>query len=224
MVEQLTPNVFMNYGTTETGMVAVGNPELLHRRPDSVGRVVPWARAQIVDEQDRPLPAGEAGILRFRSIGAADGYYRNPAASAKTFRDGWVYPGDIARLLPDGALVIESRIDDVINVGGIKVEPAGIEDALNRHPDVIEAAVFGAKDRDEREILFAAVVLRGAVDEQALIRHCEEQVGRPVPRRIITVRELPRNEMGKVVKHELAAAVMTGHTTGSGQAKPAGEP
>jgi acyl-coenzyme A synthetase/AMP-(fatty) acid ligase len=210
--EKITPNLCVNYGATETGPVALADPELLLRHPDSVGRAVPWGRVQIVDEEDRPVPAGRSGILRFRSYCAGDGYYRNPEQSAKVFRNGWVYPGDAGRLSSDGVLVLEARVDDVLNIGGVKIDPAGVEDALAEHADVVEAAVFAA-GRPER--VHAAVVMRGAFDEQALIAFCRDRVGPMSPYRIVALQELPRNAMGKVMRHELTALV-EGRAAGDG--------
>jgi acyl-coenzyme A synthetase/AMP-(fatty) acid ligase len=209
--EKITPNLYVSYGSTEAGAIALAGPELLLRYPDSVGRSVPWGRVQIVDEEDRPVPAGRSGIVQFQGLYAADGYYRNPELSAKVFRNGWVYPGDVGHQLADGALVLEARVDDVINIGGVKIDPAGVEDALAGHPDVVEAAVFVAG----RERLYAAVVTRGAFDEQALIAHCRDRVGPMAPRAIVALQELPRNAMGKVLKHELTALV-EGRAAGDG--------
>lgn len=216
--ERFTPQLHVGYGSTEAGLITLADTGLLRRHPESVGRVVPWGRLQIVDDEDRRIPAGHSGIVRFQSGIAGAGYYRNPEQSARVFRNGWIYPGDIGRLLPDGALVIESRVDDVINIEGAKVDPVGIEDALAGHPDVVEAVVFSAKRAGQPERLYAAVVVRDAFDEQALLAYCRDRVGPMAPGAIVALREFPRNAMGKVLKHELAALVANGrYAAGAGK-------
>jgi acyl-coenzyme A synthetase/AMP-(fatty) acid ligase len=201
---RVTPNVFINYGIVEAGSIAGADPEMLRQAPACAGRPYPWAEVQIIDENERPLPAGEQGIVRVRSPGVAPGYYRNPAATAKAFRDGWFYSSDIGRFTPDGILMIESRSDDLIILGGIKVNPARIEDVLSTHPEVMESAAFAAQSDAGRIVMMAAVVTRGTLDEQALIRYCRERLGVVTPERIFSLPELPRNAMGKVVRRKLA--------------------
>lgn len=194
---RVTPNLFATYGTSELGLLAIAYPEVLRRAPLSVGKVPPWLEAEAVD-----------GVLRFRRPGMPTEYYRNPEATAKAFRDGWFYPGDIGRIDADGLLYIEGRVDDKLNLDGVKIEPGPIERALQEHPSVVEAAAFGAAPDGNRSALFAAAVLRAPVDESVLITHCRNQVGpMHTPVRIFFVKELPRNEGGKLVRAELARRV-----------------
>jgi len=204
--ELLTPNLYNQYGASEVGLLALATPELLARAPESSGMLVPWVEAQAVDEEGRELPAGASGTLRFRGAGFPERFVGDPQASASVFRDGWFYPGDVGRVAGDGLLHVEGRVDDLVNLGGLKVHPEEVERALERHASVAEAAAFGVR-RDGRERLYAAVVSRGAFDEQDLIAHCRSVIGRRAPARIFRVRDLPRNAAGKVLRRELAARV-----------------
>jgi acyl-coenzyme A synthetase/AMP-(fatty) acid ligase len=209
--DRISPNLFMNYGTVETALAAVADPETYRRFPGSVGRVVPWIQAEIVDERHNALPSGEIGFLRFRGEGVATGYYRhreNGDITAKGFRDGWFYPGDMARMTPDGILYVEGRCDDVINLGGAKVNAGEIEEVLMAHPAVAEAAVLRKTSQEGMDIAVAAVVVRGPFDEAALLQHCKSILGAArIPQRVFCVPKLPRNAMGKIVKAELARYV-----------------
>lgn len=201
---RLTPNIHVSYGSTETGVIASADPQTLRRAPDSVGRVLPWVTVEIVDDAERPLPAGETGRVRVRGDEVASGYYGGQEAggTGKNFRDGWFYSGDLGRLTPEGLLYVEGRGDDVINLGGPKVNARVIEDALSLHAGVAEAAVF-AVTMPEGTGVVAAVVPRGPFDETELQRHLRSR-GITRELRIVAVASLPRNDMGKVLKHELA--------------------
>ncbi len=200
---RITPHIRNIYGSTEAGRVAIADAELLRRAPGAAGRIVPWIEAQIVDERDRLLPDGEPGILRLRGVTVPAGYFDDTEASARVFRGGWYYPGDVGRIRRGSVLFVESRTDDVVNVGGLKVMPQEIERVLEQHPGVAEAAAFGARTA-KGEVLLAAVVARGEFDERALLDHCRALLGRRAPRRIFALAELPRNPAGKVLRRELA--------------------
>jgi acyl-coenzyme A synthetase/AMP-(fatty) acid ligase len=207
VTERITPNLWLSYGTTETGVVAMADAATSGRYPATAGRLVPWVEAQIVDERDQPLAAGEVGTLRFRGEGVARGYYGEPAApsdGAKGFRHGWFYPGDIGYITPDRLLFIEERSDDVLNLGGPRVNAGEVERILALHPDVREVAVFTTAAPGGATRLVAAVVARGALNAPALRRHYTARGGRFGDwLRIARLKELPRNSMGKVVKAEL---------------------
>ena len=209
---RITPHVHASYGSTETGRIATARPDMLRRLPGCSGRLSPWVEAQTVDEDDQALPTGASGILRYRGIGFADSYYRDPEATVRFFRGGWFYPGDIGRLEHGELLYAEARADEVINVGGRKVSPGEVEAVLERHPDVAEAAAFGVRSpRGDR--LYAAVVLRRAAPESVLVEHCRAPLGSSAPQRVFALPSLPRNAAGKVVRKELAqrfAAEATG--------------
>jgi acyl-coenzyme A synthetase/AMP-(fatty) acid ligase len=203
---RLTPHLFTSYGSTESGAIARGDPETLLREPESVGRVVPWAEVQVVDDLDRPLPHGEMGTMRIRGEEVATGYFgghTEASGTAKGFRDGWFYPGDLCRLTADGLLFVEDRADDVINLGGPKINVRAIEDALAAHPAVQDVAVFAATARNGTRVLCAAVVPRGDFSERSLRQYLRDR-GLRDRMRILSTRELPRNAAGKILKRELA--------------------
>ncbi|HSV79248.1 MAG TPA: hypothetical protein VLK85_08580, partial [Ramlibacter sp.] len=130
--------------------------------------------------------------------------------SQKMFRDGWFYPGDRGQVHADGMLVIESRVDEIINVGGTKVNPAEVEQVLLEDPDIVDAAAYGVTDAAGRVLLLAAIVCRQPVDEQRTLARCHAVLGQKSPRRLVRLARLPRNEAGKVLRRELAANTRIG--------------
>jgi acyl-coenzyme A synthetase/AMP-(fatty) acid ligase len=193
----LTPSIHFGYGSTEIGNLASADPVTLARAPLTAGRLYPWVEAQV----------GKDGELGFRHPFMPTEYHRNPEATAKSFRDGWFFPGDIGRIDPEGLLYIEGRVDDKLNLDGVKVEPAPIERALEEHPAVVEAAAFAAAP-DGRSHLYAAAVLRQPVHEKALLEHCRSRLGKTsTPSRVFFVKALPRNEGGKVMRSQLSERV-----------------
>jgi acyl-coenzyme A synthetase/AMP-(fatty) acid ligase len=206
--ERVTPNLASGYGITEIGIMALADRELLARAPASGGRLLADVEAEVVDAAGERLPRGARGILRFRREHMAREYFRNPQATAKAFRDGWFYPGDLGRIDAEGLVFVEGRLDDELNIGGVKIEPAPIEQALQAHASVVEAAVFAAAPDQAGAALFAAAVVRAPVDEKALIAHCRSRVGpMHTPVRIFFTDKLPRNEAGKLLRAELARRV-----------------
>jgi long-chain acyl-CoA synthetase len=196
----LTPNIHFGYGSTEIGNLASADPAILARVPQTAGKLYPWVEAQVAKD----------GELGFRHPFMPTEYHRNPEATAKSFRDGWFYPGDIGRIDAEGLLYIEGRADDKINLDGVKLEPAPVERALEEHPAVIEAAAFGAAPGG-RSNLYAAAVLRQPVEEKVLLAHCRSRLGQfSTPARIFFVEALPRNEGGKVMRSQLSERVKRG--------------
>ena len=201
--QRLCANIISRYGATETGFVAAAPMLALQGHPGAVGFVDPQVEVQAVDADDNPLPPGSAGTLRVRSDGCATAYLGDPAASARVFRNGWVYPGDEGAVSPDGLLTIMGRSNDVINQGGIKVSPETIEDVLLSLPEVREAAAFGVPDALGVTRIWAAIVPNGMPDMEALVSLCRERLKRNAPTSFLRLRKLPRNEAGKVLRDEL---------------------
>lgn len=202
---QLCSNIEVSYGTTEAGRLAIGGAERVPAVPHAVGTLVPWVEAQVLDDEGRVLPAGSRGLLRFRSDAFASGYLDDPDASAAVFHDGWYWPGDVGCILDDGCLVVEGRADDVINLGGTKIDPGEVEGVLMQDPSIADAAAYAAVGPQGLLRLLAAVVVREGYDEAQAMRRCRAVLGRKAPFRLVTLPALPRNSQGKLLRHELSA-------------------
>ena len=192
------------YGATETSMSATAHAHELTVFPRAVGYVTPDVTMQIVDAAGTILPPDQEGYVRLKSDYAVDRYFRNPEESAKVFRDGWFYPGDLGTLSAEGLLVISGREQAVLNLGGDKVSPEAIEAVLLQFNGVAEAAVFAAPNEYGNNEIQAAIVGQGPFDEQRIKDHCAVKFPQQfTPTRIHVVESLPHNEMGKLDRSRL---------------------
>jgi acyl-coenzyme A synthetase/AMP-(fatty) acid ligase len=191
------------YGATETGRTAYAAADALPPIDGATGFVAPWATIEAIDASDRPLPRGAEGRLRLRSEGQAYWGDVKPGDEAP-----WFYPGDVGFIRLDGCVVVTGRDSEIINVGGVKVAPTTIEEALLSHPDVAEAAVVGVIGSDGVEQPYAAIVPRHPVDEAALRQFCQTRLPNAAPSRIFSVPSIPRVGGGKVPRAELRETLM----------------
>ncbi len=203
--DRLCPRFFEYYASTEGGGISLLTPDDIATHGQTVGRPVFAVEVEVVDAQDRTLPPGETGLLRYRGPACATAYHCDSDASAEAFRQGWFYPGDLASLDADGFVTICGRQKDMIIRAGINIYPSDIEAALNAHPAVAESAVLGWPSRDFGEEIAAFVLLTAPCEPEALLAHVRALLPRPKwPRAVFVVSELPRNSGGKVLKRELS--------------------
>ena len=197
--------ILERYGMTET-IMNLTNPLHGERRPGTVGVPFPGQEARIVDVQTRqPIEDERPGEIQVRGPHVFKGYWRNPEATAEVFDpEGWFNTGDLGWRSHDGYYTISGRARELIISGGFNVYPREVEDVLEGHPAVAEAAVLGLPDPDLGEQVAAAVVLSGPASEEELIAHCRDQLASyKKPRQLFFVESLPRNALGKVQKHVL---------------------
>ncbi len=205
---EITGHVLLErYGMTEIGM-ALSNPLDGERRPGTVGRPLPGTEIHLVDEQGRELGEGVPGEIEVRGPSVFKEYLGREEATRASFRDGWFRTGDVAVREDDGYYRILGRSSvDIIKTGGEKVSALEIEAVLREHPAVEECAVVGLADPDWGEAVSAALILAegGELRLEALREWARERLASyKVPRRVVCVRELPRNAMGKVLKPEVS--------------------
>ena len=172
------------------------------------GRPSPGNRARVCDADDEPLPPGEEGALQIAGASVFDGYHRNDEASAAAFTaDGWFRTGDRAVIDGTGAVSITGREKDLINRGGVKINPADVEEALDRHPDIVQSAIVPMPDRvlGERACCFAIARPGAAPGLGDLTRWLEEEgIARlKWPERLILVDDMPLTPTRKVIKGRL---------------------
>jgi benzoate-CoA ligase family protein len=186
-------------------------------RPGSIGELVPGYIAEVVDEEDRPVPDGQIGRLWVRGPSASLMYWDDEEASARTFAGDLVMSGDLVERDPDGYFVYRGRADDLLKVGGIWVAPAEIERCLATHPNVVECAVVAA-ERDGLTRGCAWVVLKpGTATTPDGLRDFVRQRLAPhkVPREVRLVDGLPRTGSGKIDRSALRRLTPAGGTGGS---------
>jgi fatty-acyl-CoA synthase/long-chain acyl-CoA synthetase len=201
------PVLWEFYGSTELGVNTVLRPEDVLRKPGSCGRAAPGIELAVHDDEGRAVAPGTPGELFVRRYaGMFDGYYKDAAATRGSWRGEWASVGDVAYVDDEGFVYICDRKRDMIISGGVNIYPAEVEDALHRHPDIDDVAVFGVPDDDWGERVHAAVQPRpgarlGAQDVIAFARrHVADY---KVPREVSFHAEFPRDAAGKLLKRVL---------------------
>ena len=156
------------------------------------------------DRAGQAVATGEVGEVWVKGPTVSPGYWANPEATAKAFRDGWFMTGDVGELDAAGCLTLRGRATELIISGGFNIYPREIEEVLLEQPGVREAAVIGAPDPRRGEVPMAFVVVDAGVDVEALRDRCAASLASfKTPRAVIRVDALPRNAMGKLQKHLL---------------------
>ncbi len=202
--------IVQGYGLTEAAPnVLCLPPEDAARKLGSAGKPYPHVDVALRDPETGSLLDGPGtGELVVQGPNVFAGYWRNPEATAAAFADGWLLTGDLAERDDEGYYRIAGRLKDLVISGGENVYPAEIEDILQSHPAVAEAAVVGVPDERWGEVCLAFVTLRtgaGAGDDE-LLEWCRARLARfKVPKEIRFVDELPRSAMNKVLKDVLRA-------------------
>jgi acyl-CoA synthetase (AMP-forming)/AMP-acid ligase II len=201
----LCTNFVQVYGATICGRISALSGADLDARPDTLGHVLPHVAMQIVNDDDRVLPPGEAGAIRLRSPGMARSVYRASTSSAgDSFKGGWAYPGDIGAIDGDGFLRLLGRNSDLIIRGGASVHPSEIEVVIRECDGVQDVAAIGFTKLPEGEEIAAFVVSNGDLTEAVLVAHCRSRLAPDKrPRKFVFVPDLPRNANGKVLRAEL---------------------
>ncbi len=195
------------YGSTELGVNCVLAPEDQRRKPGSCGKPAPDVDVALFDAEGERITAPDVpGELYVRASSVLDTYYKAEEKYAADHREGgWHTVGDIAYVDDEGYYFICDRKTDMIISGGVNIYPAEVEDALERHPGVYEAAVVGVPDDKWGESVLACIVRRDdaltVVDVEAHAR--ERLAGYKVPRRIEFVDEIPKTGSNKILKREL---------------------
>ncbi|MFZ7126566.1 MAG: long-chain-fatty-acid--CoA ligase [Desulfobacterales bacterium] len=198
------------FGLTESSPVTHVNPFHGNRKVGSIGLPIPDTEARIVDLEDgtREIPVGESGELVVRGPQVMKGYWNRPEATKETLRDGWLYTGDIAQMDEEGYFYIVDRKKDMILSGGYNVYPRDIEEVLFEHPKVIEVTAIGVPHptRGEQVKVFAVLKEGEKATAEELIDFCKGKLATyKLPTEIEFIEELPKTNVGKVLKKDLRA-------------------
>jgi long-chain acyl-CoA synthetase len=193
------------YGMTETSPVVSVNPIDGSGRIGTIGLPVPSTDVRVADEQGQAVALGEVGELQVKGPQVMKGYYNRPDETAKIFKDGWLCTGDMALEQEGGYFQIVDRKKDMINVSGFNVYPNEIEDVLSAHPKVLEAAVIGVPDEKSGELAKAFIVKKdNSLTASELLDYARENLtGYKVPKEIEFRNELPKTNVGKILRRAL---------------------
>jgi long-chain acyl-CoA synthetase len=209
--EQVTRTpIYQGYGLTETSPVVTLLP--FHRpKRGSIGIPVPGTDVRLVDDAGHDVPAGTPGEVVVRGPQVMQGYWEKPEETAQALRDGWFHTGDIAQMDDEGYFFIVDRKKDMILVSGFNVYPNEVEAAIASHPGVIDCAVVGVPDQDTGEWVVAYVVRKDAsLTDEDIRAHCRETLtGYKVPKIVVFRDELPKSNVGKVLRKDLRSDAMS---------------
>jgi acyl-coenzyme A synthetase/AMP-(fatty) acid ligase len=204
----LCSRIELVYGSTEVGTVS----RMLTHQPGlpdgAAGFLLPGVQAEVVDENRQPMPRGEEGHLRLRTRYMANAYFGGESSTA--FHDGWFYPGDLAVVRDDGLLILRGRNSEIVNRGGVKVDPDRIDRAALTLDAVVDAAAFAFENADGVGDLALALVTLEGFSLEALQRALVEALGPSLlPSCYVTLPRIPRNAMGKVLRAQLGQELGT---------------
>ena len=197
------------WGMSETCAIGTNNPVLATTFSGSIGLPLPSIDIAIKDEAGRSLACGEAGEICVRGPNVMPGYYQQPQENASAFTpDGFLRTGDIGFMDPSGATRIIDRKKDMIVVSGFNVFPTELENVISLCPGVMECAAVGVPDERQGEAVKVFVVRSDAtVNEEDVARYCRQHLtGYKVPRHIEFREELPKTNVGKILRRELRVA------------------
>jgi long-chain acyl-CoA synthetase len=194
------------YGLSEASPVVTKNPLDGTRKPGSIGLPIPNVEVSIQDEAGKQLGTHEVGELCVRGGNVMQGYWNQPAETAKIMRNGWLLTGDIGYRDIDGYYFITDRKKDMLLVNGINVYPREIEEVLYQFPGVNEAAVIGRPDprKGEQPVAFVSPKEGAVLEEKELQQFVRNRLADyKVPRKVVLLSALPRNATGKILKTTL---------------------
>jgi fatty-acyl-CoA synthase len=197
------PVVYNLYGSTEIAYATIATPEDLEAEPGNVGKVVRGSIVKLLDEDGKEVPEGESGRIFVGNLSQFEGY---TGGGNKELVEGLMASGDVGHFDAEGRLYIDGRDDEMIVSGGENVFPAEVEELLGSHESIQEAAAIAVDDEKFGQRLKAFVVLRdGAkLSEDDVKGYVKENLANyKVPREVVFIDELPRNQTGKVLKREL---------------------
>jgi long-chain acyl-CoA synthetase len=206
--------VVEGYGLSESTCRSTFNPPNERRRPGSCGIPI-GNEMRVVDEEDRDVPEGELGEIVLRGENILKGYYKNEAANATAFRNGWFHTGDIGYRDADGFYFIVDRKSDMIIRGGENIYPREIDEVLYQHPAIAAAAAVGVPDELYGEEVAAVIVLKpeANVSEQEVIDYCKTRLADfKCPKTVRFMDDIPKGPTGKLLKRDLAKILSTDYT------------
>ncbi|WP_343552698.1 long-chain-fatty-acid--CoA ligase FadD [Pantoea sp.] len=204
--EKLTGHYLLEgYGLTECSPLVSVNPYDITCHTGSIGLPVPSTDVRIVDDEDKDVAPGEPGELCIRGPQVMVGYWQRPDSTEEVLKNGWLHTGDVVTVDSEGFIRIVDRKKDMILVSGFNVYPNEIEDVLMQHEKVREAAAIGVPSDLSGEAVKVCIVKKDpSLTKEEVLDHCRRQLtGYKVPKIIEFRDELPKTNVGKILRREL---------------------
>jgi acyl-CoA synthetase (AMP-forming)/AMP-acid ligase II len=205
--EKFHVSIVETMGLTETAAPVFSNPmDPTKRKYGSPGQAV-GNIAKIIDKKGNEVPRGTQGEIMIKGDNVMKGYYKAPEKTAEALEpDGWLHTGDLGYMDEDGFVFVTGRIKELIIKGGENIAPKEIDEALYKHPAILDAAAVGIPDKDYGEEIMACVVLKpdSTATQEELQNHCLEHLGKfKTPRVIKIMDDLPKGPSGKIQRLKL---------------------
>jgi long-chain acyl-CoA synthetase len=194
--------VYTLYGSTEATIATARYYDSFD--PHDAGHLIPGTEIEIVNEMDEREPNGRVGRIRLKTPHMVHGYLGDPEATDRSFKDGWFYPGDLGLIREDGGLTLAGRASEILNAGGVKIDPTVLDLFARARPHIIDAASFTYVASSGIDQVGIALVSADDVDVAALIQDFKREFGEASPQLVARVSEIPRNATGKPLRLELA--------------------
>ncbi len=204
--KKVTGNVLTQaWGLTETSPAACINPFSLDEFNGSIGLPIPSTEISIRDDSGKELGVGEIGEICVRGPQVMLGYWNRPDETAQVMFEDWLRTGDIGRMDQEGFVYIEDRKKDMILVSGFNVYPNEVESVAATHRGILEVAAVAQPDERSGEVVALFVVKKDQnVTEQQIIDHCRSELtGYKVPKHVYFRKELPKTNVGKILRRAL---------------------
>jgi long-chain acyl-CoA synthetase len=204
--------IYQGYGLTETSPVVTLIP--FHRpKSGSIGVPIPGTDVRLVDDQGNDVAPGTPGELIVRGPQVMREYWQRRDETVKVLKDGWLYTGDVATMDDDGYFQIVDRKKDMILVSGFNVYPNEVEAVLAEHPGIAEVCVLGTPDPLCGEAVVAFIVRKDAslTEEQVRLHAKSQLTNYKVPRTVVFRTELPKSNVGKILRKDLKDAAAQAH-------------
>jgi len=201
------------YGLTETSPAACINPMDLKEFNGKIGLPISSTEVTMQDDDWNELALGEQGEICIRGPQVMQGYWQRPKETSSVLsNDGWLHTGDIGFMDEDGFVQIVDRKKDMILVSGFNVFPNEVEEVIASHPGILEVGVIGKPDEHSGEVVMAIVVKKDrSLTEEALREYCRESLtSYKIPKSIVFTEELPKTNVGKILRRELRDQYITG--------------
>jgi long-chain acyl-CoA synthetase len=205
--------LFVMYGATEaSARLAYVEPELLTRKIESIGRAIPGVTLRVLDEKGREVATGEPGELVASGPNIMQGYWKDPEGTARVLDENGYHTGDMGYRDEEGYLYVNGRKDDLLKVGGHRIDPQEIEDAMMATGHLLEVAVVGVEDELlGKRLVAVAVPLTGAPGESGILANCLDKLPRhKLPSEIKFVPALPKYANSKIDRPSCLALFKAG--------------
>ena len=194
------------YGLTETSPAACINPMTLKDYNGFIGLPIPSTEVEIKDDDGKSMPLGEIGEIAIRGPQVMKGYWERPEETAKVMtNDGFFKTGDLGFMTEEGFVKIVDRKKDMILVSGFNVYPNELEDVVVNHPKILEVAAIGVPDEKSGEAVKLFIVKKDdSLTTEEVIKYCREHLtSYKVPRQVEFRKELPKSNVGKILRKDL---------------------